>query len=135
MQDFPIYKGSVLEWDNTLMDKNVKIYGEYNPELFYIMNKILIKWTKDNYNEQNRFIFINEWNNYYEGTYLEPDEKYGYCSINALSKALFNLSYRNTNYNLSKLKQECLIAVQAHIFYEDLVNEIINKTNNIYCQI
>jgi lipopolysaccharide biosynthesis protein len=25
----------------------------------------------------------------------------------------------------------CLVAVHAHIFYEDLINEIINKTNNI----
>ena len=25
----------------------------------------------------------------------------------------------------------CLVAVQAHIFYEDLINEIVNKTNNI----
>ena len=43
------------------------------------------------YNEDNRFIFINAWNNYYEGTYLEPDEKFGYGSINALSHAIFDL--------------------------------------------
>jgi len=74
---------------------------------------------------------LNAWNNYYEGTYLEPDNKFGYGSINALSKALFNLPFRNSNYNLSNLMNNCLLAVQAHIFYIDLLNEIINKINNI----
>lgn len=131
LENFPIFKGSVIEWDKTLIDKKGTIYGEYNTELFFLMNKMLIKWTKDNYNENHRFIFINAWNNYYEGTYLEPDEKFGYGSINAFSKALFNISYRNNNYNISSLKEECLVAVQAHIFYDDLTGEIINKINNI----
>ena len=94
------------------------------------MNKA-IKILKEDYNESNRLIFINAWNNYFEGSYLEPDERYGYASINALSKSLFGLSFRNSNYNLSYLMNNCLVAVQAHIFYEDIINEITNKTNNI----
>ena len=35
------------------------------------------------------------------------------------------------NYNLSNLKSNCLVTVHEHIFYEDLINEIINKANNI----
>ena len=66
-----------------------------------------------------------------EGTYLEPDSKYGFGSLNALSKALFDLPYRNMNYKLLNLKKLCLVAIQAHIYYEDLINEIVNKTNNI----
>ena len=62
---------------------------------------------------------------------IEPDEKYGYGSINALSKSLFDLPFKNFNYNISNLIENCLVAVQAHIFYEDILNEIINKTNNI----
>ena len=131
IENFPIYRGSVLESDNSVINKKPRIYGEYNPEYFYLMNQILIKWIKDNYNEDNRFLFINAWNNYYEGTYLEPDEKFGYGSINALSKALFNLPYKTKKNNLEKLKKECLVAIHAHIFYEDLTNEIIDKINNI----
>ena len=59
---------------------------------------------------------INAWNNYFEGTYLEPDEKYGYGSINALSKSLFDLPFKNFNYNISNLIENFLVAVQAHIF-------------------
>ena len=91
----------------------------------------IIEWTTLKYNNTNRFIFVNAWNEWCEGTYLEPDEKYGYASINALSKAIFNISYNNNNYNLSYLKVETKVAIQAHIYYEDLISEIINKINNI----
>ena len=32
---------------------------------------------------------------------------------------------------MSSLENKCKIAVQVHLFYEDLIEEIINKTNNI----
>ena len=132
IENFTVYQGSMLEYDNSWINQHKEIFGEYSPELFYKMNKLLIKNIKKNYKKSNRFIFINAWNNFYEGTYLEPDERYGYGAINALSKSLFNLPFRNPNhYNLSNLMNNCLVAVQAHIFYQDLLNEIINKTNNI----
>ena len=129
--NFSIYKGIMLEFDNSTINKKGKVFGDYTPEIFYIINKNIIKWTKENYNKSNRIIFINAWNNYLEGTYLEPDSKYGFGSLNALSKALFNLPYRSMSYKLINLKKLCLVAIQAHIYYEDLINEIVNKTNNI----
>ena len=126
-----LYQGNIIEWDSThIMDKTI-IYDEYSPEKFYFSNKILLNWTNSNLNVSERFYFINGWNNWLEGSYLEPDENYGYASINALSKALFNLEYENKNISIPKLLNECHIAVQAHVFYTDLITEIINKTNNI----
>ena len=130
-ENFSVYKGVMLEYDNSAINEDKIVFGEYTPELFYKINNLIIKNIREDYEENNRFIFINAWNNYYEGTYLEPDEKYGYGSLNALSKSLFDLAFKNYNYNLSNLMNNCLVAVQAHIFYEDLLNEIINKTNNI----
>lgn len=129
--NFIVYKGTMLEYDNSPIAKERIVFGEYSPELFYKINKLLIKNIKKYYQESNRFIFINAWNNYFEGTYLEPDGKYGYASINALSKSLFDLPFKNTNYKLSNLINNCLVAVQAHIFYKDIIKEIIYKTNNI----
>ena len=121
----------MLEWDNTpRRGKFGRIYQEFSPEKFYFLNKIIIKWIRQNYNISNRFIFVNAWKEWGEGSYLEPDDKYGYSSINSLSKALFNLSYI-VNYNIDNLKISCKIMIQAHVFYYDLINEIINKTNNI----
>ena len=129
--NFTIYYSSITEWDNSALIKDYFIFNDFSPEKFYLLNKLLIEWTNKHYIE-DKIIILNSWNNWIEGSYLEPDEKYGYSSINSLSKALFNLQYKKINItNILYLFNHKKIAVQAHIFYEDLINEIINKTNNI----
>ena len=105
-------------------------FSNFSPEIFYIFNKIIIDYTKHFFNNSNQFIFINAWNNWNEGSYLEPDEKYGYASLNSLSKSLFNFPYKNVT-TFKMINKKSIIAVQAHIYYEELIDEIIEKTNNI----
>ena len=138
-----IYKNIILNslicdhilFRNSLIETNFSSKGEhlryYNPEKFYVLNKIIIDWTKKNYNRTKGFFFLSSWNDYENGNYLEPDIIYGYASLNSFSKALFNLSFNENNYNYLYLNNSCIIAIQAHIFFEDLTFEIINKTNNI----
>ena len=129
--NYNLFKGLMLEYNNSSIKKNNPvIFDEYSPEKLYILMKIIINWTTNNHNKDDNFIFINAWNNFEEKLYLEPDEYFGYASLNALSRAIFNISF-NKNLNLDYIKNISNIAVQAHIFYEDLIIEIIKKTNNI----
>ena len=127
LKKFPFFRGSMVEWDNCPRINNCEIFDYYSPEQFYLFNKLIIDWTLKHYNKDFRFIFINAWNEWGEGSYLEPDAKFGYASINSLSKAVFNLSYYE-KYNLLNIKT---IAVLASINNQDSIKEIINKTNNI----
>ena len=104
------------------------IFGDYSPDKYYFLNKIIIDWTKSRYDKNNQFIFINDFNN------LQYDENFGYANINSLSKALYGLpllydSINNININI--LKKAIFVLIQAHIYYTELIEEIINKTNNI----
>ena len=128
--DFPIFRSSMLEWDNCARCMPCISFDYYSPEQFYMINKIIMDWTKNNYNKTNQFVFINSWNEWGEGSYLEPDEKYGYASINSLSKALFDLPFIEV-YDIKELNEKSKIAIQVHLYYKDLLEEIINKTNNI----
>jgi hypothetical protein len=38
--------------------------------------------------KQNRIVFLKSWNEWGEGNYMEPDEKYGKGYIEAMRKAL-----------------------------------------------
>ena len=125
--NFTVYRTSLLEISNTSVKNSLK---NYSPRKYFILNKIINEWTNEKF-KQNKIIFVNSWNNYQEGNYLEPDNQYGYSSINSFSKALFNRSFKENNCILIQLNYSYAIAVQAHIFYEDLIEIVINKTNNI----
>ena len=129
-QDFPLFRGSMLEWDNSARREEFWVFAHYSPEYFYIRNRQLVNWSRKVYNESNRYIFINAWNEWGEGAYLEPDNKYGFSSLNALSKAIFDLPYIKEP-NLSFLNKTCLIAIHAFITKVDSIEEIIKKINNV----
>lgn len=119
------YRCSILGYHDSQF-----IFNDFSPEIFYILNKIIINYTKHYFNNSNQIFFINSWNNWNKGSYLEPDEKYGYASLNSLSKSIYNLSYINI-ITFKILNEKCILAVHVHIYYEELIGEIIEKTNNI----
>ena len=44
-------------------DSKLNIYSDYSPEKFYLLNKIIIDWTKENHKIENKFIFIDNFEN------------------------------------------------------------------------
>ena len=108
--------------------KREYIYLDYSPEKFYLLNKVIINWTKINHDKDNQYIFIDSFKN------LIKDNTLGYANINSFSKALYNIPLIldiNMNFNIFKLKKQVFILIQVHIYYIDLLTEIIEKTNNI----
>ncbi len=78
-----IISGGFTAWDNTARNVCGKVYQGSTPEKFGIyMEKLLQKDTAMG------IIFINAWNEWAEGAYLEPDERYGYGYLEALKRAV-----------------------------------------------
>jgi len=87
-----IYRTSMLGWDNYARKANEWItYAGFTLNCFYSWVKFIVNDAYEKYDENNAFIFINAWNEWAEGTYLEPDKKYGYANINTFSKAICGL--------------------------------------------
>lgn len=142
--DHPVYRGTMLSWDNSARKKrNYHVWKGYTPQLFYKWNRIAINYTRRHFPADKRFIFINAWNEWGEGTYLEPDNKYGFAAINALSKAIFDLPYDEEtpiliNDGFQKapgwdraLTESANIAIQIHFFYPDLIPELFSRLTNV----
>ena len=81
--DESLINGAFVDWDNSPRKKNGMCYKGASPEKFEkYFSELLKKPTGLN------FIFINAWNEWGEGAYLEPDKKYGYAYLEALKNAL-----------------------------------------------
>ena len=119
-----LFKNRTVELETI---NNFFIVNGCRPEKFYIIFKEYLNLCKS---VNNSFILFNAWNNYKENSFLEPIEEFGYTYLNYFSKALFNIN-DEIIYDLSNLNNKCLIAVQMHLFYEDLIDYMVNKTNNI----
>ena len=63
-----------------------------------------------------------------------PNEFLGYANINSFCKALYNLPMISNdyyNFNLVELKKSVSVLAHIHLYYTELMEEIIEKTNNI----
>ena len=144
-----LFRGAMLNWDNSARKQyNYNCWDKFDFELFYYWLQEEIVYSRKYLPEDKRFVFINAWNEWDEGTYLEPDQAHGYKAINTLSNAIYNLPYHmespfspnipliigagvSNNVWDKELTKKPLIAVQAHIFYEDLVASVTEYINNI----
>ena len=81
--------GFFTDWDNTpRRGKNANVFLGSNPEVFKKYLIKLIQKTKEEYKKD--YIFINAWNEWAEGCYLEPDERYGEGYLLAVKEALLS---------------------------------------------
>jgi hypothetical protein len=79
--------GAFTDWDNTSRrGRKGRVFLGATPEKFKKYLSLQIKKSKEEYNKD--FMFLTAWNEWSEGSYLEPDEKYGYGYLKAVKKAL-----------------------------------------------
>lgn len=97
------------DWDNSSrVGKRAIIFRGSTPEKFGKYLSLLIKRTKVKYKKE--FLFLNAWNEWAEGAYLEPDEKYGFGYLEAVKDALtenIDVSKSITNNSGSDGEQLC----------------------------
>lgn len=68
--------------------KNAAIFIGSTPEKYGRWLSTLAAETKNRYQDDERIIFINAWNEWAEGNHLEPDLRYGHAYLEATKKAL-----------------------------------------------
>ncbi len=87
-----IFRGVCPAWDNTARRKNrATVFLNNSPALYREWLENAVRDTLTRFAERDkRLVFVNAWNEWAEGAYLEPDEKYGYAWLQATYDALRN---------------------------------------------
>jgi lipopolysaccharide biosynthesis protein len=76
-------------WDNTARRQdNGYCFENSSPEKFQAWLESAIECTRiQNYGDE-RIVFVNAWNEWAEGAYLEPDRRFGHAYLEAVKNAL-----------------------------------------------
>jgi hypothetical protein len=84
----PAFPGAFVDWDNTARYvKRARIFKGASPERFeHWFRKLVHATARRPVPEQ--LIFLNAWNEWAEGTYLEPDEKHGHGYLEAVKRCI-----------------------------------------------
>lgn len=131
-ESYTRHRGVCPRWDNTAR-KNERgtIFIDDDPKIFEKWTKNAISDTVKNFTSPSqRLIFINAWNEWAEGAYLEPDSKYGYSYLEAFKSALLESGAKEAEltegkHNPSEFESFQKLAVVIHAFYiEELENAI-----------
>ena len=132
----PFYRCAMLGWDNSCRrETGYSVWQYFSLKSYHYWLRNILEYTRENFSEKERFVFVNAWNEWAEGTYLEPDECFGYASINTTTRALCNLPPLPEYEVLAPVKETGVqpgkVLLHVHAFYPDLLDEIIHYLNQI----
>ena len=133
---YPFYRCAMLGWDNSCRrETGYSVWQYFSLNSYHYWLRNILEYTRKSFVEKERFIFINAWNEWAEGTYLEPDECFGYASINTTTRAICNLppvpEYEVLAQAEQVVAQPGKVLIHVHVFYPDLMDEFIHYLKQI----
>ncbi len=89
LDSYKLYRTVMPAWDNTPRRQNDShIFVNATPDHYAYWLKCMIEQTRKLKFGDERIVFINAWNEWGEGNYLEPDQRFGLQYLEATRDAL-----------------------------------------------
>lgn len=86
---YPLFRTVMPSWDNSpRRGQRAYIFRDSSPEVYGRWLQTVVRQTRQLKHGDERIVFINAWNEWGEGNYLEPDEEHGYEYLEATARAL-----------------------------------------------
>lgn len=81
---WPVHRGAMLGWDNTARRLTAaRIFTGCTPMRYRSWLNEIVKQEESHNPDKESLLFINAWNEWAEGTTLEPDQRYGTAYLEA----------------------------------------------------
>ncbi|MGB4875918.1 MAG: glycoside hydrolase family 99-like domain-containing protein [Candidatus Competibacter sp.] len=86
---YPFFRTAMPCWDNTARRQDTSdIFLDSTPDRYQRWLQHLVRQTRQLKFGEERVVFVNAWNEWAEGNYLEPDRKLGHRYLEATRSAL-----------------------------------------------
>ncbi len=125
--DYTKFRSLCPGWDNEARKPGKGTTFHFaSPKLYQAWLEDLCRYTEENFKDSERFVFINAWNEWGEGAYLEPDQKFGYGYLDATYQAL-------QNYKGAERKKIIYVSHDAHFHGAQLLSlNIIRVLHDLF---
>ena len=85
---YPMHRGVMLAWDNTARrGLDATVYHRADPAAYRRWLEAMLRDAQQ-HGERDEVVFINAWNEWAEGTHMEPDDRHGHGWLEATRAAL-----------------------------------------------
>ncbi len=127
------YPGVMPSWDNEARKPGMgHIFHKAEPDVFHQWASAALDCTTRLAPPGERLLFVNAWNEWGEGAYLEPDRWFGHGSAQALRAAIEASAPRIGQDHPSVAASQSAprlrdAVVLAHIFYADLIPDFARR--------
>mgnify|MGYP003374388603 CR=1 FL=1 len=131
-KEIPLLQYNVVTNSQDMLKENKPTFYKYNLAQFYNWVKKECNTVRANYSEDKRFLFIDSFNNWEKYNHIVPEQHTGYAFLNTMYRAMFNKKIygkKLSSYSepVKQINNKPQICIHAHIFYIDLLDDIINQ--------
>lgn len=127
--DFKLFKTAMLAWDNTARKlHNALVYNNFKIEYYQSWLASICKNTIERYPEEERLVFINAWNEWAEGTYLEPDRMHGHAYLAATKQAIESVQAKEKIYKYLNGNNEARKEILNFIEHKEKIEHYLVET-------
>lgn len=86
---YPLLRTVMPSWDNTpRRQERAHVFLNGSPEVYGRWLEAMVRQTRQLKCGDERLLFVNAWNEWAEGNYLEPDGEHGHAYLEATARAL-----------------------------------------------
>lgn len=112
------FRSALVGFDNTARRtyNGAQIYHGASPQGLQRWLVDIMRESKEIHTSQEDFVFVNSWNEWAEGSHLEPDVRNGYAYLEAVKKALYECRELDTSYVDRRLTQVLEKGLMPHIY-------------------
>jgi len=121
--DYTLFRGVAAGWDNSPRRVESNVWLNCTPANFRRWIDGVGGYTLENLPPDERFVFINAWNEWAEGAYMEPDRRFGYGYLRQVAGFQHEAARKKT--------APSRLAVTAHVYYLDVLPELLSHLANI----
>ncbi len=125
-----VFRSALVSFDNTSRraTSGCQIIANDSPEVYEKWLTGLIEDSYANHTTDENIVFINSWNEWAEGSHLEPDMKYGYAYLQATRDALEKTRGIKTDIVEKKIeskKKEGITPIKIYIHCIESMGDIV----------